>query len=188
MLHQDGRRILREMGRKIKYRAIDRATNQWVYGYPYKSELGNWFILTETSKYHIKEETLGKFVTTLNDKEVYEGDLIYVAIPASDVADVPRGSGLYHHDFYKVCYNDSCASYFPFDEFVGYCEEVVGNVHDCLIEWEGKRYKALCDDNDDPVRDCSKCAFHSAGVCLGDTEFCNVYQADNHIYWHFESE
>lgn len=172
---------------RIKYRAKEKFTGRWVYGFPYKSSFGNWFILTETNKYHVLEETLGSYVTTLNDKEVFEGDLIYVAIPASDVADVQLGSGLYYHNILEVYYDEGNACYFPFDEFEGYCEYVAGNVHDRVIQLEGKQYKAVFDGNERPAGGCERCALKDAKVCWGHTEFCNAFQDEDHSYWHFES-
>lgn len=171
---------------RIKYRAKDKFTGRWVYGFPRKTALGNWVMYDGDRRYCIVPETLGRYVTTLNDKEVFENDLIYVAIPASDVADVPLGSGLYYHNILEVWYNEENASYYPFDEFKGYCEYVAGNVHDKVIRLEDKQYKAVFEGNERPVNECEGCALKDAKVCWGGTEFCNAFQDEDHTYWHFE--
>ena len=75
--------------RELKYRAKDKFTGRWVYGFPRKTSLNNWVIYNGERRYCILPETLGQCVANLNGKEVFEDDLIYVAIPASDVAVGP---------------------------------------------------------------------------------------------------
>lgn len=171
---------------RIKYRAKDKFTGRWVYGFPRKTGLGNWVIYAGDRRHCILPETLGRYVTTINDKEVYEGDLIYVEIPASDVADVPLGYGVYYHNILEVQYNEESASYYPFDEFKGYCEYVAGNIHDRVIKYEGKQYKAVFEGNERPANGCEDCALNVIGACWGGREFCDVFQDEYHSYWQFE--
>lgn len=170
---------------RLKFRA--KSGDEWLYGIPHKTPLGNWMMRDKdgASRY-VDPDTIGQCVTTFNDKEVFEGDLIYVAIATSDVADVPLGSGLYYHNILEVWYNEENASYYPFDEFKGYCEYIAGNIHDRVIKLDGKQYKAVFEGNERPVNGCEGCALKDANVCWGHTEFCNAFQDEEHAYWHFE--
>ena len=171
---------------RLKFRA--KATDgSWLYGIPFRTTLGNWMMHDKQGAgRYIDPDTIGQLVAVLNGKEVYEGDLIYVEIPASDVADVPLGSGVYYKNILEVQYYEESASYYPFDEFKGYCEEVVGNIHDREIQYEGKRYKAVFEGNERPANGCEDCALKDIRACWGGREFCDAFQDEDHSYWHFE--
>ena len=171
---------------RLRFRAKTTG-GSWLYGIPHKTPLGNWMMRDDQGAgRYIDPETIGQLVTTLNDKEVFEGDLIYVEIPASDVADVPLGYGTYYHNILEVQYNEESASYYPFDEFEGYGEYVAGNIHDRVIEYKGKRYKAVFEGNERPANGCEGCALKDSKACWGGREFCNAFQDEDHSFWHFE--
>ena len=65
--------------RKIEYRAIDRSDGGWVYGIPYKTDLGNWMMRDDGGAiYPIDPETIGQITDfkDVADRNIYEGDML----------------------------------------------------------------------------------------------------------------
>lgn len=120
--------------REIKFRAKDRATNQWVYGYPYKSELGNWFILTETSKYHIDNDTFGEYtgIKDIKGREIYEGDIVQIYWGGDYEDKSLKGIITWDNASLKILIHGKEINYYntfeveyPFKSY-----EIIGNIHE----------------------------------------------------------
>lgn len=117
---------------RIKYRAKDKFTRRWVYGFPRKTALGNWFIHSEDATYPIIPETLGEY-TGLKDKdgkEIYEGDIL-----STDLAK-PFCEVMFRNGCFVLCLNDGEEDFYdilaPLEDNVAQTKyhAVIGNIHD----------------------------------------------------------
>lgn len=113
---------------RIKYRAKDKFTRRWVYGFPRKTALGNWFIHSEDATYPIIPETLGEY-TGLKDKdykEIYEGDIVKFYDDIED--ELIIGKVCYDTNFCSFCVESKTREDVSLDAFWGFT--IIGNIHD----------------------------------------------------------
>ena len=167
--------------REIKFRGRSITSGKWVYGTFSKLSNGEALIFSpdpENKKKlfydKVDPDTVGQFTgIELNGREVYEDDIIYVEIPASDVADVPLGYGIYYAGNQVVRYDDEKGRFEPFHEFEGYCEKVVGNIHNKMIVVDDKLYSV--EPNKEHSECCQLCTLKS-DKCRSE---CEIFDDEN---------
>ena len=158
--------------REIKYRA--KCAGGWVYGIPCKDPLGFWMIRdTEGRERYIDKETLGQY-TGLKDRhgrEIYEGDILMTEAGACDFAEWAHGTVTFIRE---VVYDGDLARFEPFSEYDRYDWEVVGNIHDRTLSYDGKKYKALLIPADGLL--CGACSRHRDSCHIGfNASVCDVF-------------
>lgn len=86
--------------RVIEWRAKDKHTGDWCYGFPFKATDGHWCLKSGAYTHHVDPDTLGQF-TGLYDKEglpIYEGDLFgFEDDPAIEVIKWSEKKAMFAH-------------------------------------------------------------------------------------------
>lgn len=124
----------------------------------------------------VDPDSVGQFVGLKDSagREIYEGDIIRTDIAACNFADGACGTVTFLR---VVGYDEDKAGYYPFLEEHGmyshYDWEIIGNMHDQELAYEGKKYKPLLVSDEKGV--CEKCPLY--GKChLGFSNFvCEVF-------------
>lgn len=118
--------------RQIKFRAKDKFTGLWVYGFPRKTALGNWFIYDNLNRYCIDPDTLGQCtgISDIHSKAIYEGDIIQIYW-GDDYDDKSlKGEVRWDNAELKILIHGKKMDYFnSFDNDPLISYEIIGNIH-----------------------------------------------------------
>ena len=173
------------MERTLKFRGKRFDNGEWVVGsllsiedtcfiieegdfdFDYRTEAhAFWFDCTEKE---VNPDTVGQFVGLKDSagREIYEGDIIRTDIGACGTVTFLRVVG----------YDEEKAGFYPFLEEHGmyshYDWEIIGNMHDRELTYEGKKYKPVIVSDEKGV--CEKCPLY--GKChLGFSNYvCEIF-------------
>lgn len=124
----------------------------------------------------VDPNTIGQFTGLLdkNGKEIYEGDIIRTDVAACNFADGACGTVTFLR---VVEYDEEKAGFYPFLEEHGmyshYDWEIIGNMHDRELTYEGKKYKPVLVSDEKGI--CEKCPLN--GKChLGFSNYvCEIF-------------
>lgn len=170
------------MERQIVFRGKRKDNGKWIHG---DLQLGDGDHIPmigvvrgghDPDYYQVEEVTVGQF-TGLRDKDsrpIYEGDIIRTDVGACNFADGACGTVTFLR---TVAYDEEKAGFYPFLEEHGmyshYDWEIIGNIYDRELTYNGKKYKPLLVPNDEKV--CDKC--HLNGKChLGFSNYvCEIF-------------
>lgn len=170
------------MERKIKFRGKTINEGEWLYGMTISHgtiarKRDNLYMEVSEGKWKgVDPETVGQFTGLLdkNGKEIYEGDIIRTDIAACNFADGACGTVTFLR---VVEFDEEKAGYYPFMEehgmYLHYDWEIIGNMHDRELTYEGKKYKPVLVSDEKGV--CEKCPLY--GEChLGFSNYvCEIF-------------
>lgn len=160
------------MNRKIIFRGKNRCRKEWLYGSLSQYGDGSYGI----DGVPVETDSVGQFVGLKDStgSEIYEGDIIRTDTAACNFADGAYGTVTFLR---VVEYDEEKAGFYPFLEEHGmyshYDWEIIGNMHDRELTYDGKKYKPLLVPNDEKV--CDKCPLN--GKChLGFSNYvCEIF-------------
>ena len=112
------------MNRDIKFRGIDVRTNEFIYGYYFKSEDKEYITMphpeTKYADYAIRSGTSGQCtgLKDKNEKEIYEGDVVKAKINNEYYVS-------HQVTFYRGCFTVASMPFNVLSDF-----EVTGNIYE----------------------------------------------------------
>lgn len=160
------------MERKIVFRGKNRYRKEWLYGNLVRYKDGSFSI----DGVPVETDSVGQFVGLKDSagRKIYEGDIIRTDVGACNFADGACGTVTFLR---VVGYDEEKAGFYPFLEEHGmyshYDWEIIGNMYDQELTYEGKKYKPVLVSDEKGV--CEKCPLN--GKChLGFSNYvCEIF-------------